>query len=274
MKRDDDALNENAKRFIDLYDNKSNDFRRYFGILIGASLFILMFMPFPFVNTQYMQYNVSKLRDDTSKSIEQVEADLVPYQVVNNSMTYLKNNISSGPQLLRDFISNLSNSDNSNPLDPNSLASLGLEDSISIQQLNQQEPSISAAILEYPECSSLRPPDMPPSSRDNNMTPSMPESWIQCNMHAKVREQFQGYNQTLYEGVVKPLQQLNNTSQEAIGMTELVNDSKRLQQDLDQILIENPTFWHTGGAKGSFFATLDKVVENFWHKYNSQIENQ
>jgi hypothetical protein len=245
------SLSENAKRFLDLYDNKSKDFRRYFAILVGVSLFLLIFMLFPFVNTQYMQYNVSIPLRNIAQSIEQVESNLTIYQEANSGIVNLTDNISNGPNDLRNFILELEGS--------------GFSEERAQPSVVQAQTMAPIGELEYTEC----------SLNLNNMTSGVEGNWTECNVHMKVREQFQGYNQTLFDRVVIPLQKLNKESQQAIGIDELVNDSKRLQEEINQTLVENPRFWETVQGKELFFeVTLIGTVENFWDKYDEQIKNQ
>jgi hypothetical protein len=264
---DDDSLNETAKRFLELYNDKSKDFQRYFAILVGASLFLLIFMLFPFVSTQYMQYTIPIQRDNISKSIERVESNLTSYQQANNGMANLYESISSGTESLRNFIKGLNTAGPELNTAGPELNTAGPEQNDPFPFEQQQSPIITdpMAVSEYPECSRLLP---------TNNTSSTNEDWVECNVHAKVREQFQYYNETLSNMVVKPLQQLDNKSQEVIGITEFIDDTKALQQKFNQTLDENPKFWHTVQGKGGFYVDLNSTVEDFWDKYKSKIENQ
>lgn len=55
-----DDQNNHLERLIQLYENKSKNFEKYFAILIGISLFIFFFMLFPYVYLQIIEGNLIK----------------------------------------------------------------------------------------------------------------------------------------------------------------------------------------------------------------------
>jgi len=59
-----DNQDKHLDRLIQLYENKSKNFEKYFAILIGISLFVFFFMLFPYVYLQIMEKNqYSKIHD-------------------------------------------------------------------------------------------------------------------------------------------------------------------------------------------------------------------
>ena len=73
------ADNENKflERLIQLYENKSKNFEKYFAILMGISLFIFFFMLFPYVYLQTMEKNLSAQLDLNKKNLLEKENDAI-----------------------------------------------------------------------------------------------------------------------------------------------------------------------------------------------------
>src|SRR5215467_2933067 len=104
---------EYTKRLLDLYDGKSNDFRRYFALLVGISLFLLFFVLLPFVSTQDVQHKVLLNITRTIQDISSTNASIGPYQSAKTGIILLHSNILKGPQSLRNYIDGLNNTQGS-----------------------------------------------------------------------------------------------------------------------------------------------------------------
>jgi hypothetical protein len=102
-----DDLTEHAKRILEIYQEKSKDFQKYFAILVGISLFLLLFMLFPFILTQQARHTVIQNMENTSRALNGANVNIPHYANAINGIKTLHNQIDKGPEILRRFISNL-----------------------------------------------------------------------------------------------------------------------------------------------------------------------
>src|SRR5215211_7453837 len=90
------------KRLIQLYENKTKNFEKYFAILMGISLFIFFFMLFPYVYLQTMEKNLSAQLDLNKKNLLEKENDAI---LLNET----REKIAIGNQTFNNQLDNLSN---------------------------------------------------------------------------------------------------------------------------------------------------------------------
>jgi len=244
-----DELTPFVKKLQDLYEEKSKDFRKYFGILVMISLFIMIFMLIPFVYTQTIRDAVITDRDNTAQSITLTNTTITHYGNAKAAIDLLNKRIDKSPTIIEQFIA--AREENATKV----------VQSTNDTRLNNvtQSPIIPLNIeIGFNSCNSF---------------PNATEEKIQCEVNTQVQILFNEYDQ-LINRAIKELKDIDNSSQRTIDIHGLEEGAKNLTSQFEKTLSENPKFWKIFEEKGNFFLEINKHVQKFWTNYGSDVDSE
>ncbi|MDR4512826.1 MAG: hypothetical protein MRJ93_14095 [Nitrososphaeraceae archaeon] len=234
---------KDLERLIQLYENKSKNFEKYFAILIGISLFVFFFMLFPYVYIQILETNLSKQLDINNKNLKEKLAD-------RNTLNETSAKISLGNKTFNNrldfvitefgqfynYLRNISNKNN---------------DTIT-----------SHDFITEKNCEVV-----------NNNT----KNWINCNLNYKSIDMKNILNETLNQQIIFPLNNLNSSN-----YNELKNNLNSIIENI-QLKLYNLNLLLTNDSDTSNerikheLSRLNEEVINIFNTINiklSQINNE
>lgn len=244
-----DDLSPYVKRLQDLYDEKSNAFRKYFSILVVISLFVLFFMLIPFVYTQNVRNAVIADRDNTIQSINLTNTTISHYKNAKAAINLLDNRIKNGPSIIEQFIA--------------------AREEVMTESTQPTNVTRSQSAVQSP----IAPLKDEQGFKNCNNFPKATEERIQCEINTQVQFIFNEYDALVYRAI-KELREIDNSSQRVIDLHGLDQGANNLTRQFNRTLSENPKFWKTYEEKGTFFLQIDEQVQKFWTTYGSEVDKQ
>ena len=185
-----DDQNKHLERLIQLYENKSKNFEKYFAILIGISLFVFFFMLFPYVYLQIMERDliihlaINKEKFDKKLSEIKILNDTMKKMSVGN-LTINKQIINLSNEFRELYVYLINNKTNDNFAQNNF-----------ITIANKCEIAYNT------------------------------EQWVQCNLNHKSIEMNNLINKTFTEEIVFPIQQSNISKMSKVKINLRYNSGK------------------------------------------------
>jgi hypothetical protein len=89
-----------------------------------------------------------------------------------------------------------------------------------------------------------------------------------------VQNQFDDYQKTLRESVIKPLQAIDKKDLVVFDIAAIEAGLDTLQIAFSEELEQNPEFWRMYTGKLNFYGGLDDKINRFWEIHGSGIEKQ
>ena len=254
-----DPLPHGFDRLLEQFDGKTKNFEKYFALLLGVSLFILMFMLIPYVSNQIMKQDLSEQRNNIDKELKNLTNSLHTLQESVDRMNDLDEDINKYPQKLREYIIGIVNKNTTlvqGTIDESDINNPG-------QQAQQgQGSNIVNPAYNYKECSSLLP------STNNG---SKSKQWIDCMVNQHVRKDLNDYTIRLNNSV-SPIYEIHNTSiNKTIDFSQFNVELRELNSTLFERFQQNLLFWISYEGKADFTVQIDEDIQNFWNKYEQAI---
>lgn len=244
-----DDLSPFVKRLQDLYDEKSNAFRKYFALLVVISLFVLIFMLIPFVYTQNVRNNVIADRDNTIQSINLTNTTVNHYKNAKAAINLLDNRIKNGPSIIEQFIA--------------------AREAIMTQVTTPPNVTRSPSVIQAP----VGPLEVEQGFKNCNIFPKATENRTECEINTQVEIIFNEYD-ALINRAIEELREIDNSSQRVVNLHGLEQGANNLTRQFNRTLSENPKFWKTFEEKGKFFLQIDEQVQKFWTTYGSDVDKE
>lgn len=246
---------EHSQRVFDLYANKSKSFRNLLTGVTSFALafFLLILLPYFFIQRQNRK--IAQRLESLPVEIAQRKASMEAYVGVEKSVRALHDEITGGPQQLREFILTLQ--------DPDARQTASSPEQRPLQEANapiflqRAQQNIEPVIALHDSCQHLSG-----------------DEWVKCKVRAEVIREFDGYGDIINQKILPALQ-----APAVAGMVSL--DTTSIRQGLDSLRIAfnkkfeaNAEFWHTMQGKVGFFVELDEEVKRFWSKYGALVQTQ
>ena len=168
-----DDQDKHLERLIQLYENKSKNFEKYFAILLGISLFIFFFMLFPYVYLQIMEKNLIKQVDRNNEELDKKISEIsilneTKERIVTGNLTFNTQLINLSNEFKEYYVYLTSHTSNDN-ITQNNLITLA----------NECEMAYNTT------------------------------EWIYCNLNHKSINMKNIINETLYQEIIFPIEQSN-----------------------------------------------------------------
>ncbi|MCI0699131.1 hypothetical protein L0337_44905 [candidate division KSB1 bacterium] len=246
---------EHSQRVFDLYESKSKSFRNLLTGVTGFALAFFLLILLPYFSIQMQSRKIVQHLESLPAEIAQRDTSIAACQSVEKSVRTLRDEITAGPQKLRDFIRTLKN--------PDAQQTSLLSENPPLQEANapiflqMAQQNIQQSIASHDSCERLSG-----------------DEWVKCKVRAAVIREFDDYGDIINQSILPALQ-----APEVAGVVSL--DTTSIRQGLDSLRIAfnkkfeaNTEFWRTLQGKGSFFVELDEEVKRFWSKYGALLQTQ
>lgn len=223
----DEYLNKDIDRLLEKYDGKSKDFEKYFAILLGVSLFVLLFMLYPYVSNQILKQSYSEESKNIENQKNELNSTLNPLQEAVYKMNNLEKDISNGPNELREYIENISNENAS--IVQGSIINNNMDNNIVAQSFQQSFQQSNSEFSRNPQHNNYECSFLIPSVNDSSKS----KQWIECNIIQEVKEQLNGYSNRLNNSIIQPLREISDLNiNKTIDFNVLNTELKKLNATL------------------------------------------
>jgi hypothetical protein len=236
----DKLVEEQTKQIYDLYQSKSKSFQNTFRILFSFALLFLFIILIPFISIKIINHRIIDRQKELPILIQQREEIIKTYQQAKSAIDGLHRDINRGPENLREYLGSLQSQMNQPELQQQE--NLNIEQSIQMP-IQQSE-----------------------TRRD--------ETWRKTQIVQRVQNQFDEYQKTLRESVIKPLQAIDKKDLVVFDIAAIEAGLDTLQIAFSEELEQNPEFWRMYTGKLNFYGGLDDKINRFWEIHGSGIEKQ
>lgn len=236
----DKLIEEQTKQIYDLYQAKSKSFQNTFRILFSFALLFLFIILIPFISIKIINHRIIQQQKELPVLIQQRKDIIRTYEQARKTIDQLHDQINDGPQNLARYLGQL-DAEMRRP-EPQAQANMNFQQSI-------QEP--------------VQQPEEP---RDEN--------WRKAQISQWVRDNFDDYQRTLRDNVVKPLQSITDKKIVVFDIDAIEAGLDTLQTAFSEELEQNPEFWRRYSGKLAFYGGFDEKIDRFWAIHGSGIEKQ
>lgn len=230
-----DDQDKHLERLIQLYENKSKNFEKYFAILLGISLFIFFFMLFPYVYLQIMEKNLIKQVDRNNEELDKKISEIsilneTKERIVTGNLTFNTQLINLSNEFKEYYVYLTSHTSNDN-ITQNNLITLA----------NECEMAYNTT------------------------------EWIYCNLNHKSINMKNIINETLYQEIIFPIEQSNIFISSEIKKA-LSNIIEKIQDELYNLnFIISST--NSDGSENSVVTQINNINSEF-KKIYQVIDNK
>ena len=198
-----DKQDTHIERLIQLYENKSKNFEKYFALLIGISLFVFFFMLFPYVYLQIMERDLIIQLAINKKELDKKLSEI-------NVLNETRERISAGNLTINKQIITLSN----------------------------EFRELYAYLINNKTNDNFTQKNFITIVNKCERAYNNPEQWVYCNLNHKSIEMNNLINKTLYEEIIIPIEQSNisKSSKVKINLSTIIENIQNKLYNLNFII--------------------------------------